>query len=88
MSKPDLKRIGVAVVAIVAVFSGGTIGFHEILHEPWHDAFYRTAVTTTLTGPRLDSARGGRRVPDDRACPRGRGYLWLPGGAGRRIDRS
>ena len=36
---------------------GGTVGFHELLHGAWHEAFYRTAVTVTLTG--LDSSPRG-----------------------------
>src|SRR5262245_23540896 len=35
----------------------GTIGFHHLLDEEWHKAFYRTVVTTTLTG--LDSTPKG-----------------------------
>src|SRR5262249_54460048 len=35
---------------------GGTIGFHELLNEAWHNAFYRTSVTVTLTG--LDTTPG------------------------------
>ena len=45
------------VSAIVAVFAGGTIGFHHLLHEPWHSAFYRSVVTATLTG--LDTTPRG-----------------------------
>jgi len=50
VDRDDLRRIAIAVTAIVVVFTGGTAGFAAILHEPWHDAFYRTAVTATLTG--------------------------------------
>jgi voltage-gated potassium channel len=57
MERDDLRRILVAVVAIVVVFSGGTIGFHRLLHEPWHAALFRTAMSTTLTG--LDSTPRG-----------------------------
>ena len=39
------------------LFTIGTVGFHHLLHEAWHDAFYRTAITATLTG--LDSAPDG-----------------------------
>jgi len=45
------------VAAIAVVFAGGTIGFHHLLHEAWHNALYRTVVTTTLTG--LDSTPRG-----------------------------
>lgn len=57
MERDDLRRIAIAVTAIVAVFAGGTAGFSALLHESWHDAFYRTAVTATLTG--LDSTPRG-----------------------------
>ncbi len=46
-----------ATVSIVAVFTAGTYGFHRLLHEPWHSAFYRTVVTATLTG--LDTTPSG-----------------------------
>ena len=55
------RRVGYAVVALLVVFAGGTIGFHESLGENWLQAFYRTVVTTSLAGldtvPRTDSAR-------------------------------
>jgi voltage-gated potassium channel len=57
MPRQDIRRIVVAAVAIAAVFAGGTVGFHELTGESWHSAFYRTAVTTTLTG--LDSTPPG-----------------------------
>jgi voltage-gated potassium channel len=51
------RRIGITVAAILVVFTAGTVGFHQLLHEPWNDAFYRTVVTATLTG--LDSTPRG-----------------------------
>jgi len=57
VSKPELRRIGLAASAVSAVIAGGTIGFHSILNETWDQAFYRTVVTTTLTG--LDSTPRG-----------------------------
>jgi len=55
------RRVGYAAAALVVVFAGGTIGFHESLGENWLQAFYRTVVTTSLAGldtvPRTDSAR-------------------------------
>ena len=57
MERLETRRIGITVAAVVLVFGGGTFGFHRILHESWHDALYRTAVTATLTG--LDSAPHG-----------------------------
>jgi voltage-gated potassium channel len=52
-----LRRILFAGGAIVVVFAGGTLGFHELLGETWHGALYRTVVTATLTG--LDSTPRG-----------------------------
>jgi voltage-gated potassium channel len=57
MDRADMRRIAIAVAAIIAVFVGGTLGFASILHESWHDALYRTVVTATLTG--LDSTPHG-----------------------------
>jgi voltage-gated potassium channel len=58
VNRVDLRRIVIALVAIVTVFTGGTIGFHYLLDEAWHTAFYRTGVTATLTG--LDSPPKGQ----------------------------
>jgi voltage-gated potassium channel len=57
MERADFRRIAITATAIVAVFTGGTLGFAALLDESWHDAFYRTAVTATLTG--LDSTPHG-----------------------------
>jgi len=57
MDRADLRRITIAATAIAVVFGGGTAGFAALLHESWHDAFYRTVVTATLTG--LDSTPRG-----------------------------
>lgn len=57
MERTDLRRIANAVVSVAIVFAAGTFGFGHLLHESWHDAFYRTAVTATLTG--LDSTPRG-----------------------------
>jgi len=55
------RRVGYAVVALLAVFAAGTVGFHSALDEGWFQALYRTVVTTSLAGldtvPRTDSAR-------------------------------
>jgi voltage-gated potassium channel len=51
------RRVAITVAAIVAAFALGTIGFHHLLHEPWHSAFYRAFVTASLTG--LDSTPEG-----------------------------
>src|SRR5262249_44636122 len=41
---------GAALVAFALVLVAGTIGFHFITDEDWVGAFYRSVVTTTLTG--------------------------------------
>jgi voltage-gated potassium channel len=41
----------------ILLFVAGTAGFHQLLHESWNAAFYRTAITATLTG--LDTAPRG-----------------------------
>jgi len=51
------RRIALTAAAIVAVFTAGTVGFHYLLHEQWHSAFYRSVVTATLTG--LDTTPHG-----------------------------
>src|SRR5207302_9692356 len=57
MDRTDLRRSAIAFGAIVVVFTGGSFGFEALLHESWHEALYRTAVTATLTG--LDSTPRG-----------------------------
>jgi voltage-gated potassium channel len=57
MDRADLRRVAFSVAAVAIVFVGGTVGFAVLLHESWHDALYRTAVTATLTG--LDSTPRG-----------------------------
>jgi voltage-gated potassium channel len=57
VSRVDLRRIAIAAVATIAVFVVGTLGFRHLLHESWDSAFYRTAVTATLTG--LDTTPRG-----------------------------
>jgi voltage-gated potassium channel len=57
VERSDRRRISIAAVAVVVVFVGGTLGFAGLLHESWHDALYRTAVTATLTG--LDTTPKG-----------------------------
>lgn len=44
------RRIAITLLAVGAVFGGGTAGFMAILHESWHEALYRTIVTASLTG--------------------------------------
>ncbi len=56
-----LRQTARLLSAIALALVGGTIGFHETLHESWFQSFYRAGVTTTLTGldsvPRNDGAR-------------------------------
>ena len=56
------RRVAYAVAALVAVLTGGTVGFHESLDESWMQSVYRTVVTVSLAGldtvPRNDFARG------------------------------
>jgi voltage-gated potassium channel len=51
------RRVAATLVAVAVVFVGGTVGFHMLLDEPWHAAFYRSVITATLTG--LDSQPRG-----------------------------
>lgn len=55
------RRVAYAVAALLAVVVGGTIAFHQSLHETWVQATYRTVVTISLAGldtvPRNDEAR-------------------------------
>jgi voltage-gated potassium channel len=50
-----------ALVGALVVLTGGTVAFHSVTGESWLDAFYRTVVTTSLTGldtvPANDSSR-------------------------------
>jgi voltage-gated potassium channel len=57
MSSSLRRHILWSVLGAVILVGGGTVGFHELLHEAWHNAFYRTAVTVTLTG--LDTSPRG-----------------------------
>ena len=55
------RRVAYAIAALVAVLVGGTIAFHQSLHESWMQSTYRTVVTVSLAGldtvPGNDSAR-------------------------------
>ncbi|HSB39324.1 MAG TPA: NAD-binding protein [Gaiellaceae bacterium] len=44
------RRVAAAVIALLALMLGGTIAFHESIDESWMQSFYRTIVTTSLTG--------------------------------------
>src|SRR5262245_13763160 len=51
------RRFAVALTALALLLLAGTIAFHQILHETWISAFYRSVVTVSLTG--LDSVPHG-----------------------------
>jgi voltage-gated potassium channel len=44
------RRVAYAVAALLAVLVGGTVAFHESLHETWMQSTYRTVVTISLAG--------------------------------------
>jgi voltage-gated potassium channel len=44
------RRVVYAVAALLTVVVGGTIAFHESLHETWMQSIYRTVVTISLAG--------------------------------------
>lgn len=50
MPKVERHRLELALLAVVGVFAGGTIGFHLLINESWLDAFYRTTMSATLSG--------------------------------------
>ena len=52
-----VRRVTAALGAVVVLLAGGTIGFHLVSDESWIGAFYRTVVTSSLTG--LDSVPAG-----------------------------
>jgi len=58
MSSSTARKAAFTAALAVVLLVGGTFGFHHLLHERWHDAFYRTAVTVTLTG--LDTSPRGQ----------------------------
>jgi voltage-gated potassium channel len=55
------RKVAYAATALLVVLVGGTIAFHQSLHETWDQSIYRTTVTISLAGldtvPRNDSAR-------------------------------
>src|SRR3981189_1440098 len=51
------REVTILVAGILILFTGGTVGFMQLLHESWHEALYRTIVTASLTG--LDSTPHG-----------------------------
>jgi hypothetical protein len=60
----SLRRFVIALIAFVCVLTVGTLGFHQLTDEGWTSAFYRSVVSTTLTGStRARRARGRRSSP-------------------------
>jgi voltage-gated potassium channel len=57
----SFRRFAYAVSAMLLVLGIGTVGFHWAIDEPWLQSFYRSVVSSTLTGldtvPRNDAAR-------------------------------
>jgi voltage-gated potassium channel len=57
----SFRRFGYALGAMVVVLVLGTLGFHAALHESWLQSFYRSVVSSSLTGldttPPNDSSR-------------------------------
>ena len=53
----SLRRFVIALIAFVCVLTVGTVGFHQLTDEGWTSSFYRSVVSTTLTG--LDSRPEG-----------------------------
>jgi voltage-gated potassium channel len=46
----SFRRFAWALAAFIGLEGVGTIGFHELTSEGWVASFYRSVVTTTLTG--------------------------------------
>ncbi len=57
----SFRRFGYAVAAMAVVLGIGTVGFRAALDESWLQSFYRSVVSSSLTGldtvPKNDSAR-------------------------------
>jgi voltage-gated potassium channel len=58
METISVRRVVAAFLTVVAVFAAGTVGFHATSDESWLDSFYRTVVTSSLTG--MDTPPNGR----------------------------
>lgn len=50
METISVRRVLAAFLTVAAVFGAGTVGFHSTSDENWLDSFYRTVVTSSLTG--------------------------------------
>jgi voltage-gated potassium channel len=57
----SFRHFAYAVLAMLIILCVGTIGFHWAIHESWLQSFYRSVVSSTLTGldtvPKNDGAR-------------------------------
>jgi voltage-gated potassium channel len=56
------RRIAYALAGAIGVIVGGTIAFHEFTDEPWLQAFYRSVVTSSLTGLDTSPANDATRL--------------------------
>jgi hypothetical protein len=56
----SFRRFFLAQIAFVVVLTIGTLGFVALTDEGWTSSFYRSVVTTTLTG--LDSKPEGAQA--------------------------
>lgn len=56
-ARTTFRRLSRAIVIFVGVLLAGMVGFHLMLDEGWIASFYRSIVTTTLTG--LDTPPAG-----------------------------
>jgi voltage-gated potassium channel len=56
-----LRQTAWVLLAVAVTLAAGTIGFRQILHETWLQAFYRAVVTASLTGlDTVPSSNGAR----------------------------
>jgi voltage-gated potassium channel len=51
------RRVLWTAIAVLALVALGTVGFHALVDESWDASFYRTVMTSTLTG--IDSEPRG-----------------------------
>ncbi|HEY1563927.1 MAG TPA: potassium channel protein [Gaiellaceae bacterium] len=57
-----LRQTARLLAALSATLLGGTIGFHQTLHESWFQSFYRAVVTVTLAGLDTVPDNNGARI--------------------------
>jgi voltage-gated potassium channel len=56
------RRIAYAVGAAVGVIALGTLAFHHFSHEGWIQSFYRSVLTSSLTGLETDPENDSTRL--------------------------